>query len=68
MATRLCGVVRVDVGAFQQIVEPADPVPTVAIPFDQQSVPSASTGEAVISRKQIDKKLLVFLLNPTIRL
>ena len=48
--------VGIDVAALQQIVEAADAVPAVAVGFQQQRVPAALVGAAVVLRQQIDQQ------------
>ena len=55
--TGLAGGIGIDVAALQQIVEAADAIPAIAVAFQQQRVPAALVGVAVIFGQQIDQKL-----------
>ena len=46
--TGLARSIGVDVAALEQIIEPADAVPAIAVGFEQQRVPATVVGAAVI--------------------
>ena len=51
----VAGRLGVDVAALQQIIQPADAVPAIAIGFDHQRVLAAVVGLAVVFRQQVDQ-------------
>src|SRR5258705_12203205 len=55
--TCLAGGIGIDVAAFQEVVEAADPIPSVAVAFQHQRVSVPLISVAVILGQQIDQKL-----------
>ena len=55
--TGLAGGIGIDVAAFQEVVEAADPIPSVAVAFQHQRVSVPLISVAVILGQQIDQKL-----------
>src|SRR5579871_735692 len=47
----------IDVAASEQIIEPADAIPAIAVAFHQHLVPAAIVGAAVVLVEQIDQQL-----------
>ena len=58
--TGLPGSIGIDIAALQQIIEAADAVPAVAIGLEQQRVPAALVGAAVVLGQEIDQQLAGF--------
>jgi hypothetical protein len=58
--TGLTSCIGVDVAAFQEIVEATDAIPTVSVSFEQQRMPVAFVGAAVVLGQQVDQELASF--------
>src|SRR5690348_10012025 len=58
------GCVSLDVATLQEIVEAADPVPSIAVTFQHQRVLAALIRATVILAQQIDQKLAGLTGNP----
>ncbi len=52
----LAGRIRVDIAPLEQIIEPADAVPAIAIGLEHQSVPAAVVGVAVVFGEQTERR------------
>ena len=50
----------VDVGSTQQIIESADPVPSVAVAFQHDAVFAGVVSPAVVLSKQVHEQFAVF--------
>ena len=55
--TGLAGYLGVEVAALQEIIEAADAVPTVSVSVEEQLMPAAFVGGAVILGQQVDQEL-----------
>src|SRR5262245_34148563 len=51
-----------DVGAPQEIVEPAHAVPTITVAFDDQMMLAIIAGPAVLGTQQVDESLAMLSL------
>jgi len=58
--TGLAGYLGVEVAALQEIIEAADAVPTVSVSVEEQHMPAAFVGGAVILGQQVDQELAGF--------
>jgi hypothetical protein len=56
--------IHVDIAALEQIIEPADAIPAVAIAFHQKPVPAAFVGMAVVLAQQVDQQFSGIAGNP----
>src|SRR6266511_4902675 len=52
------------IAALEQIVEPADPIPAIAVSLEADAMLAALAGAAVLAREQIDQELSLLAGKP----
>ena len=60
------GILLIDVGSTQQIIESADPVPSVTVAFEHDAVFTGLVCPAVILSKKVNQQFALFLVNARI--
>jgi hypothetical protein len=60
------GILLIDVGSTQQIVESTDPVPPVTIAFEHDAVFTGLVSPTVVLRKKINQQYALLAINARI--
>ena len=64
---RRTGILLIDVGSTQQIVESADPVPSISIAFEHNAVFAGFVSPAVVLSKKVNQQFALFAINARVQ-